>query len=128
VVLFPTTLKKQAMGIWMDTGAGMSTRHAEFCLGHVDYLASDSSTPAFKTPAPAKYSYDLTAAKWFQHGPGDMQDVQMRVAQLATSEIKDLKPVRAEDVLVFPTGMNAIFTASEALAALSPQSAVVAYG
>ncbi|KAK4139904.1 pyridoxal phosphate-dependent transferase [Dichotomopilus funicola] len=127
VVMLPTTLKKQAMGVWMDTGAGISTRHAEFCLEHIDYLASDSSTPAFKTPAPAKRPRDLAASRLFQGGPGDMRDVQTRVAQLATSA-RDLKPVRAEDVLVFPTGMNAIFNTCEALAALSPESAVVAYG
>lgn len=128
IVLFPTTLTKQAMGFWMDSGAGMTTRHAEFCLAHVDYLVSDSSDPAFKTPAPAKFPDDLVPETRFQHGLGDMRDVQSRIAQLTTSERGELQPVKAEDVLVFPTGMNAIFTASEALAALSPQSAVVAYG
>ncbi|KAK7404146.1 hypothetical protein QQX98_010050 [Neonectria punicea] len=115
------------MGAWMDTGAGMSTRHAEFCLEHFNFLASGSSIPAFRTSAPVIGPDYLTAKKWFPQGSRDLQDLQTRIAQLTTSEKRDLKPV-AEDVLVFPTGMNAIFTTSEALVALCPQSAVVAYG
>jgi hypothetical protein len=43
-VLFPLDLLKQAMGFWRDTGTGISTRHAEFCLSQFDYLVSDSAT------------------------------------------------------------------------------------
>ncbi|KPM41498.1 hypothetical protein AK830_g5104 [Neonectria ditissima] len=126
LVLFPTTLKKQAMSVWMDTGAGMSTRHAEFCCDHFDFLASVSSIPSFRTSASAT-GLDLLTKERSQLGSKDLQDLQTRIAQLTASERKDLKPL-TEDVLVFPTGMNAIFTASEALAALCPRSSVVAYG
>ncbi|KAM5343990.1 hypothetical protein ACJ41O_012527 [Fusarium nematophilum] len=117
------------MGVWMDTGAGMSTRHAGLCLDSFDFLASDSPFPSFRTLAARKMvSASLESSEWLQHAPSDLQDLQARVAQLTTSEKSGLKPVKAEDVLIFPTGMNAIFTASEALAALSPHSEVVAYG
>ncbi|KAM5364357.1 hypothetical protein ACJZ2D_011554 [Fusarium nematophilum] len=129
VVVFPTSLAKSAMGVWMDTGAGMSTRHAGLCLDSFDFLASDSPFPSFRTLAARKMvSASLESSEWLQHAPSDLQDLQARVAQLTTSEKSGLKPVKAEDVLIFPTGMNAIFTASEALAALSPHSEVVAYG
>lgn len=133
-VIFPTTLTKPAMGFWMDSGAGMTTRHADFCLANFNCLASDSDSgdPAFKTPAPAKFPSDVHVLEEMQfwYGAEDMKEVQTRIAQLTTSERTDLKPVEAKDVWLFPTGMNAIFTASEALAALSlsSQSAVVAYG
>ncbi|KAF4971966.1 hypothetical protein FZEAL_9704 [Fusarium zealandicum] len=128
VVLSPTDVKKQAMGVWMDTGAGMSTRHAELCVKMVDFLASDSSSSSLQTPAPLKYPGNITLDSLFSDAPGDLHDLQARVAQLTTSERRGLRPVKAEDVLICPTGMNAIFVASEALAMMSPDSEVVAYG
>ncbi|PIG80112.1 hypothetical protein AARAC_011650 [Aspergillus arachidicola] len=53
-VLYPSDLLKAAMAFWRDTGSGLSTRHAEFCLEEFDYLDSDSSTPAYRTPASRK--------------------------------------------------------------------------
>jgi cystathionine gamma-synthase len=54
-VLFPLDLLKQAMGFWRDTGTGISTRHAEFCLSQFDYLVPDSATTkAFCTVATRK--------------------------------------------------------------------------
>ncbi|RFN43580.1 cys/met metabolism, pyridoxal phosphate-dependent enzyme [Fusarium flagelliforme] len=126
VVLFPVSLKKPAMGVWMDTGAGMTTRHAEYCLEHFESLVLDNSVPApGNDTGLGSVSPDTT---WSEYAPGDLRDLSTRIALLTTSEMKDLKPVTADDVFVFPTGMNAIFTASEALAALCPETAVVAYG
>jgi cystathionine gamma-synthase len=34
-ILFPLDLLKQAVGFWRDTGTGISTRHAEFCLSQL---------------------------------------------------------------------------------------------
>jgi cystathionine gamma-synthase len=51
---FPFELLKEAMAFWRDTGSGLSTRHAKFCLGELEYLDCDSDNPEFRSPAPLK--------------------------------------------------------------------------
>lgn len=129
VVVFPTDLTKESMLAWMDTGAGITTRHAEFCLTSLDFLASDSTCPSFQTLAPLQRRRESpTLNPWRLSAPDDLLQVRAYIAHLVTSERPEIKRVSAEDVLLFPTGMNAIFSASEALAALAPNSDVVAYG
>lgn len=129
LVVFPTEQWKQAMSVWRDTGAGISTRHADLCMENLNYLDSDSSWTSFQTPAPLKRDRrDSTHVEWLAPAQENFHQVQARVAELVTSENTNLKPVTAEDVFLFPTGMNAIFAASEALASLAPHSDVVAYG
>ncbi|PVH78483.1 putative cystathionine gamma-synthase [Cadophora sp. DSE1049] len=129
VVLFPTDLTKESMLVWMDTGAGITTRHAEFCLEHFNLLASDSSVQAFRTSAVQKRDSGCqTLNVWSRSAPKDMKVVRERIAQLVTSENSKLERVKAEDVFIFPTGMSAIFSTFEALAAFAPDSDVVAYG
>ncbi|RGP70045.1 cys met pyridoxal phosphate-dependent [Fusarium sporotrichioides] len=129
VVLFPTSLKKSAMSVWMDTGAGMSTRHAEYCLQHFESLVLDTSLLTSEDAAGLNtVSADTNVRVSSKQTSEDLQNLATRIAMLTTSERKNLKPVRAEDVLVFPTGMNAIFTTSEALATLCPGTTAVAYG
>jgi cystathionine gamma-synthase len=53
-VLFPFELLKEAMAFWRDTGSGLSTQHAGFCLGELDYLDCDSDNSDFRSPAPLK--------------------------------------------------------------------------
>ncbi|XEV01775.1 hypothetical protein FSHL1_007062 [Fusarium sambucinum] len=128
VVLFPATLEKSAMGVWMDTGAGMSTRQAEYCLEHFESLVLYDSVSAHEdSTGLASVSADGIKIQ-SGHVPEDLHGLATRIALWTTSERKDLKPVMAEDVLIFPTGMNAIFTTSEALAVLCPEITVVAYG
>ncbi|OBS25878.1 hypothetical protein FPOA_06412 [Fusarium poae] len=129
VVLFPARLKKSAMSIWMDTGAGMSTRHAEYCLEHLYSLTEDHLLLRYEaTNGLGPVSEDARYNAWSEQEPEDLHNLKTRIALWTTSERKDLKPVTAEDVLVFPTGMNAIFTTSEALAAMCLETTVVAYG
>ncbi|EFZ03959.1 cystathionine gamma-synthase [Metarhizium robertsii ARSEF 23] len=129
VVVFPTDLAKESMLAWMDTGAGITTRHAQFCLESLDFLASDSTCPSFQTLAPLqRHRESPTLNPWRLSAPDDLLQVRAYIAHLITSERPELKRVSAEDVLLFPTGIHAIFSASEALAALAPNSDVVAYG
>ncbi|KAG4431945.1 hypothetical protein IFR05_012564 [Cadophora sp. M221] len=128
-VLFPAELNKESMMVWMDTGAGITTRHAEYCLKTFDFLASESLVPAYQTPPPSTPTSGYqTLNEWRQSAHRDMNDLRARIAELVTSEKLGLKRVEAEDVLIFPTGMNAIFSAFEALATLAPNSDIVAYG
>ncbi|KAK0111852.1 hypothetical protein ONS96_001120 [Cadophora gregata f. sp. sojae] len=129
VVLFPTNLTKESMLVWMDTGAGITTRYAEYCLENFDLLASESTEQTFETQATKRrYSENKKLNYWTRSACNDMHDLRTRIAQLVTSENTKLKRGKADDVFIFPTGMNAIFTAFEALAALNPKSNVVAYG
>ncbi|KAK2483478.1 hypothetical protein H9L39_05270, partial [Fusarium oxysporum f. sp. albedinis] len=105
----PPDFKVYVMEFWVNFGTGITTRHAEYCLKHFDELISDSP--------------DVEP-----HGPRDFEDLQAHIAQLATSERDDLKPVQATDVFIFPNGMNAIYNAAEVIAVNNPDSFVVAFG
>ncbi|KAF4336262.1 hypothetical protein FBEOM_9866 [Fusarium beomiforme] len=128
LVLLPPDLKRKAMMFWTNLGAGITNRHAEYCVEHFNQLGSFSLTAKFNTSATVTPLQDPSSETWLQNGPKDMQDLKAYIAQLSTSERTDLKAVKAEDVFIFPTGMNAISTASEAIARLNPDSKVVAYG
>ncbi|KAJ5093187.1 pyridoxal phosphate-dependent transferase [Penicillium angulare] len=130
-VIFHNDLKKTAMGYWRDTGAGISTRHASFCLEEFDYLDSDSVNPALRTPAPRKRNSHRGLpeyATWMQNAPANQKRLQSFIAQLATSEHPGQSAVTPEDVFLYPNGMNAIYSLSESLASLQTDSQVVAYG
>ncbi|GAB1197104.1 hypothetical protein APSETT444_006390 [Aspergillus pseudonomiae] len=127
-VLYPSDLLNAAMAFWRDTGSGLSTRHAEFCLEELGYLDSDSAIPAYRTPAPRKRCRSQTpeSLKWMRAAAGNSQEVKSFLAGLATSEQPEQPPVSPDDVFLYPTGMNAIYTLSEALA--SPEYKVAMYG
>ncbi|GFF45535.1 probable cystathionine gamma-synthase [Aspergillus lentulus] len=119
-VLFPLDLLKQAMGFWRDTGTGISTRHAEFCLSQFDYLVSDSATTktfcavaARKRPSPLAEIPSAAA-----------EELKSVIAGLATGQLA----VSPDDVFLYPNGMNAIYALSETLASLATESNVAAYG
>ncbi|KAB8255173.1 pyridoxal phosphate-dependent transferase [Aspergillus pseudonomiae] len=127
-VLYPSDLLNAAMAFWRDTGSGLSTRHAEFCLEELGYLDSDSATPAYRTPAPRKRCRSQTpeSLTWMRAAAGNSQEVKSFLAGLATSEQPEQPPVSPDDVFLYSTGMNAIYTLSEALA--SPEYKVAMYG
>ncbi|CRG91683.1 cystathionine gamma-synthase [Talaromyces islandicus] len=119
-VLFPLDLWKHAMGFWRDTGAGLSTRHAEFCLSQFDYLDSDSTTTkALRTLATRKSPDSLAPIS-----SSAADEVKSVIAELATGEVE----VHPGDVFLYPNGMNAIYALSETLSALEVNSKVAAYG
>lgn len=127
-VLYPSDLLKAAMAFWRDTGSGLSTRHAEFCLEEFDYLDSDSATPAYRTPALRKRCRSETPASltWMRAAAGNSHEVKSFLASIATSEQPGQPTVSPGDVFLYPTGMNAIYTLLDALA--SPEYKVVMYG
>ncbi|THC92703.1 hypothetical protein EYZ11_007810 [Aspergillus tanneri] len=129
-VLFPLDLKKQAMAFWRDTGSGLSTRHASYCLEELDYLDSDSSEPKFRTPAPQKRSRHLSQQSLMltQSADDSMDEVKSLLAKLATSEQAGQPSVDVKDVFLYPNGMNAIYALSEGLASFAADSKVAAYG
>ncbi|GMG12840.1 unnamed protein product [Aspergillus oryzae] len=127
-VLYPSDLLKAAMAFWRDTGSGLSTRHAEFCLEEFDYLDSDSSTPAYRTPASRKRCRGKTPESliWMRAAARDSHEVKSFLADLATSEQPGQPTVNPDEVFLYPTGMNAIYTLSQAL--VSPEYKVAMYG
>ncbi|KNG80527.1 cystathionine gamma-synthase [Aspergillus nomiae NRRL 13137] len=128
-VLYPSDLLNAAMAFWRDTGSGLSTRHAEFCLEELGYLDSDSATPAYRTPAPRKRCRSQTpeSLTWMRAAAGNSQEVKSFLAGLATSEQPGQPPVSPDDVFLYPTGMNAIYTLSEALASPEYKVAIWLY-
>ncbi|KAI3587980.1 pyridoxal phosphate-dependent transferase [Fusarium oxysporum f. sp. albedinis] len=122
----PPDFKVYVMEFWVNFGTGITTRHAEYCLKHFDELISDS--PDVEPVTADIPSHDRSSEAWIQHGPRDFEDLQAHIAQLATSERDDLKPVQATDVFIFPNGMNAIYNAAEVIAVNNPDSFVVAFG
>lgn len=129
-VLFPGDLKKQAMAFWRDTGAGLSTRHATYCLEELDYLDSDSSEPTFRTPALQKRSrrQSQQSVMLTQSADSSMDEIKTFLAQLATSEQPGQPAVDPDDVFLYPNGMNAIYALSEGVASFAADSTVAAYG
>ncbi|KAL4985770.1 pyridoxal phosphate-dependent transferase [Aspergillus falconensis] len=130
-VLFHGDLRKKAMCYWRDTGAGLSTRHASFCLEEFEYLDSDSVNAALRTPAPKKREPHRQLPEystWIQNAHARQRELQSIIARLATSEQPGKLAVAPGDVFLYPNGMNAIYSLSESLASLWSDSQVVAYG
>lgn len=129
-LLFPFELLKEAMAFWRDTGSGLSTRHAEFCLGELDYLDCDSENPEFRSPAPLKrdhHGIPQTLA-CVQSAASSAPELRSILAKLATSDRPGEPDVLPDDVFLYPTGMNAIFSLSESLSSITPNSNVAAFG
>lgn len=129
-VFMSSKLWKEAMAFWRDTGTGLSTRHAEFCLNELQYLDSDSSNPELCTPASQKRDHrqmphSLTR---IQSAASSVGELKAFLAHLATSERQDEPEVDPDDVFVYPSGMNAIYSLSESLSSLQLKSTVAAYG
>lgn len=129
-VLVPSTLWKLAMAFWRDTGSGLSTRHAEFCMGQLDYLDCDSENPVFRSPAPLKRGIrkaapEVANVQLRSHSTPELKRI---IAELATSDQPGEPVVRQDDVFFYPTGMNAIYSLSETLLSMRPDSNVAAFG
>lgn len=127
--IFSSDLIEEAMAFWWNTGSGLSTRHAAFCLQGFDNVASDSSNPDFQTSAPRQRDPDRPEdAAWMHSAATTMLDLKSFIAQLATSEKPGQLPASPDDVFLFPTGMNAIHTISKTLSYMETSPTVVAYG
>lgn len=129
-VIIPSDLWKEAMAFWRDTGTGLSTRHAEFCLEEFQYLDSDSLTPEFCTSAPQKRNHRQVPHSFARilSAASRMDELKAFLAKLATSEQPGEPEVNPSDVFLYPSGMNAIYSLSESLSPLKAGSTAVAYG
>ncbi|RFU29334.1 hypothetical protein B7463_g7019, partial [Scytalidium lignicola] len=128
VVLYPTGLAKEAAAYWRDTGDGISTRHAEFCLDRLDYLQSESTNPTFCTP-PIRFTIAETRlATPCSSGVAERRVLQEFIADLTSSEQPGQRKVNPESVFLYPRGMSAIYSVMRALASIGRPSRVVAYG
>lgn len=129
-IIIPSDLWKEAMAFWRDTGTGLSSRHAEFCLEEFQYLDSDSLTPEFCTSAPQKRNHRQVPhyVARIQSAASRVDELKAFLANLATSEQPGEPEVNPDDVFLYPNGMNAIYSLSESLSTLKTGSTVVAYG
>ncbi|KAL3478455.1 pyridoxal phosphate-dependent transferase [Aspergillus californicus] len=128
VLLYPTDLEKHMMDFWRDSGKIMTPRHAEYCSENMHLMATDSLNSAFRTPAPEPPHHSPSALLPWRDAVGDNHAVQLFIADLVTSEQAGQPKVDAADVFLYPTGMTAIYTLSEALASLSEQPVGAAFG
>lgn len=129
-VILPSQLWKTAMSFWRDTGSGLSSRNAEYCLTELDYLDLDATDPKLRVPAPKKRNPRQTP-----HPLGgidapstNVKQLKTFLAQLATSEQPGQPHVSKDDVFLYPNGMNAIWSFSETISSLNANSTIVAFG
>ncbi|KAJ5531565.1 Pyridoxal phosphate-dependent transferase major region subdomain 2 [Penicillium freii] len=105
-IIYPTQYFGAAFTNWINTGDGMSSRHAEFCLPGFDYLQSHSSNPAFCTVPPKTLVVK-----------GEPIPV------LLTSGTVELDSLPSpNDVFLYPGGMSAINAVARALGNLGINS------
>ncbi|KAF4211743.1 hypothetical protein CNMCM8980_001821 [Aspergillus fumigatiaffinis] len=130
VILFPDELWSEAMSFWRDTGTGISTRHALFCLEELCYLESKSPNPAYQTAPPCQRGSQPSSPLHIsvRSALASIPVVKSFIAQLATSEQPGQPPVQSGDVFLYPNGTNAIYVLSQMLASYKAESTVVAYG
>lgn len=129
-IILPSELWKDAMAFWRDTGTGLSSRHAEFCLKELEYLDSDSPNPRLRSPAHQKRNHHQIPPSHttFQTAATNMNELKAFLGHLATSEKPGQPDVNVDDVFLYPNGMNAIYSLSETLSSLNKYSTVAAYG
>lgn len=129
-VLFPEDQWKEAMTFWRDTGTGMSTRNAPFCLEELDYLESKSPNPAFQTPASrernnGQVSQFLASVR---SAAASITAVKSFIGKMVTSEQQGQPAVNPDDVFLYPNGTNAIYSLSQTLASPNSEYTVISYG
>lgn len=129
-IIFPSELWKNAMAFWRDTGSGISSRHAEYCMGELDYLDSDSSSPRLRVPAPKRRDHRQISPSLtrIQAAATSMNQLKAFLSHMATSDQAGQPRVSMDDVFLHPNGMNAIWSLSETLSSLNTNSTVVAFG
>lgn len=129
VVLYSTSLAGDAAAFWRDTGDGITSRHAEHCHARLDYLESDSVNTSLRTQ-PLKSIMTATGPPLthIRSAFAEKRAIESLIAKLATSEQEGQPLVSFRDVFLYSTGMSAIAAVARALASLSEQSDVVAYG
>ncbi|PQK09616.1 hypothetical protein BB8028_0001g16850 [Beauveria bassiana] len=114
---FPAEDAKNAMIFWRLTGCGISSRLAQDMLPGLDETVSVSSSSAADTPIPR----DETAETVIQQRIAGLLDR----APVGGPRKQLVKP---DDVLLYPTGMSAIYNCTNALGASLPGAQMVVFG
>lgn len=129
VVLYPTSLSRNAAAFWRDTGDGITSRHAEYCYARLDYLESDSINISLRTQPPKSNNIAAEPSLTFVKSAfAEKRAIESFIATLATSEQAGQLSVSFRDVFLYSKGMSAISAVARALASLSDKSDAVAYG
>lgn len=128
MAIIPKEAKGSAMMFWINVGGGLTTRHAMFSKDYTCYLEVESSNKKFLIEPPRSIDSRLPTPSWIGDIASTSMHVKSTIAKLSTSENAAQPQVNADDVILYPTGMNAIYHASEALASLATTSTVVAFG
>jgi hypothetical protein len=129
VAVFPTEAKWPAMMFWINVGGGLTTRHAIFAKDYIDYLEATSNNRETKfQPLAPKPITTLMTPPWVRDIIPTAMHVKSTIANLSISESPWVPPITADHVTLYPTGMNAIYHASQALQAVATTSTVVAFG
>lgn len=129
-VILPSQLWKTAMSFWRDTGSGLSSRNAEYCLTELDYLDLDATDPKLRVPAPKKRNHRESPPplSGIEATSNSIKQLKTFLGQLATSEKAGQPHVGKDDVFLYPNGMNAIWSFSETISSLNANSTIVAFG
>ncbi|KAJ5287762.1 Pyridoxal phosphate-dependent transferase major region subdomain 2 [Penicillium angulare] len=128
-IVYPVEHFRTALTYWTDSGDGISTRHAEFCLGWLDYLQSNSSNAAFCTSPVKKLTVKGEEIPKLQtSGILERDCIKQDIAVLLLSEKHGQVPVSPTDVFLYPSGMSAINAVGRTVSSLGINSGVVAFG
>ncbi|CZT02708.1 related to cystathionine beta-lyases/cystathionine gamma-synthases [Rhynchosporium agropyri] len=127
IAVFPKEVEFPAMMFWMNVGGGLTTRHAVFAKDYIDYLEPISSNQKTEIQPPQAIT-TLPTPSWVHDIALTAMHVKSAIASLSTSENSSLPVITADHVTLYPTGMSAIYHASQALQAVATTSTVVAFG
>jgi hypothetical protein len=110
---------------WRQGGDGITSRHACYALSLFDHLVPTKNT---EPSATLDSEVDLPDRRGSAFGENEKRALRSSIATLASSEKGGR--IAAEDVLLYPCGMNAIYSVSRALRRMSKDDcdAVAIYG
>lgn len=128
VVIYSTHHSTIASRYWRDSGDGISTRHAEFCLLWFEYLESKSSNRDFCTPPIKQLDSKSKLMRLGTSGFAEETAIKQDIANLAQSEQLGHGPAATSDIFLYPGGMSAISAVARALAGPYTRSGVAAFG
>ncbi|KAL4758349.1 pyridoxal phosphate-dependent transferase [Aspergillus foveolatus] len=129
-VLYHQCYEKHATKFWTIFGDGVSSRHAEFCLGLWTFMRSssqpDSSNGIYQCPVDTT----LILPPWNRHCDQEAKDtIRSRIAEWIASDDPHIPRVSPSDVYLYQKGMCAISAVARSLLPGNEQSGgVVVFG
>lgn len=128
-VIYPVDLFDVVFSYWRDSGDGISTRHANFCLRRFNYLQSKSTNHAFCTlPTDPIEMLNEHTMGLSTSGIIERDFIRSNIARLVQSEKPGQRRVSLEDIFLHPGGMAAINSVARALVGLGIDSGIVGFG